>query len=79
MSTSAFKAIKPFLVTKSDVSMPFACSNSFVVVKFDKSSTTLTLSLIWLSGSDYNSFMIYSATIPFHKNIYTIFVFQLNL
>ena len=29
LSTSAFKAIKPFLADKSDVSMPVACSNFF--------------------------------------------------
>ena len=32
LSTSAFKAKKSFLAAKSDVSMPVACSNSFVVV-----------------------------------------------
>ena len=31
VSTSAFKAIKSFLATKSDASMPVAYSNSFLV------------------------------------------------
>ena len=30
LSTSAFKATKSFLAAKSDVSMPIACSNSFL-------------------------------------------------
>ena len=46
LSTSAFKTIKPFLAAKSDVSALVACSNSFLVASFDKSNTTLTLSLI---------------------------------
>ena len=29
LSASAFKAIKPFLAAKADVSMPVACCNSF--------------------------------------------------
>ena len=29
LQTSAFKAVKPFLAAKPDVSTPVACSNSF--------------------------------------------------
>ena len=50
-STSAFKVIKSILAAKSDVSMPVAWYNSFLVAYFDKSNTNLTLSLIRLSGS----------------------------
>ena len=49
--TSAFKVIKSILAAKSDVSMPVAWYNSFLVAYFDKSNTNLTLSLIRLSGS----------------------------
>ena len=31
--------------------MPVACSNSFLVPQFDAYNTTLTLSVIWMSGS----------------------------
>ena len=32
LSTSAFKAIKSFSAAKSDILIPVACSNSFLVV-----------------------------------------------
>ena len=48
--TSAFKVRKNFLTTQSDASMPVSCSSYFLVAQFGKSNTTLTLSLMWLSG-----------------------------
>ena len=51
LSTSIFKSINFLLAAKSDVSMPVSWSNSLLVAKFYNSKTTLTLSLIWLSGS----------------------------
>ena len=50
LSTSACKTIKSFLTAKVVVSTPVACSNSFLVVKFVESNTTLTLFLILLFG-----------------------------
>ena len=43
--------MKSFSGATSDVSTPVAWSNSCLVASFDKSNTTLTLSLIWKSGS----------------------------
>ena len=51
LPTRAFKAMKFFLASKLDASLPVACSNSLLAAKLVKSSCTLTLFLIWLSDS----------------------------
>ena len=49
--TTAFKAIKSIFAAKLDVSTPIVLFNFFFVAQFDKSNTTLTLSLRWLFDS----------------------------
>ena len=49
--TTAFKAIKSIFAAKLDVSTPVVLFNFFFVAQFDKSNTTLTLSLRWLFDS----------------------------
>ena len=52
LSTLAFKTIKSLSADILDVSTPAACSNYFLVSKFVKPNTALTLFLTWLSGSE---------------------------
>ena len=46
LSTLVFKVTKSFLASKSDVTKPAAYSNSYLVVQFNKSNTTLNFSQI---------------------------------